>query len=470
MISLVATILKEERHMGQWKKGSFVLTSLLLSTSLLFSACSSKPADNAAAPAAGKGNEAGAAAAIDWKTVKANIRWVYPGTSESEKEFSEGFKSKMKEKYPNVEIEIMYMSWADMDKKIAIMVNSGDSPDIMALQDVTNWAKMDALDDLAPYLDRKESTFHKDSFNAPTLAYATIDKKIYALPGTSNSFSLIVNEKMLGDAGMKLDDLKTWEDVEKAAKLMTKDGKYGFGYPMGAARFAFRVPFTMGYSNDLVISDTSDGSKKKYLELLNHLKNLEPYQPKAHVTWGYPEMHRAFANGEVGMIASGTFYSANVYSINPDIMGVSRSIAYPKGPSGSKAKAPVSSAGFGILKGSKNKEVSWRLLEELMSPEQNSIQSAIVNVTSVKTTNADDVIKKAEKIYPKAIEGHKRIVADMKKMLDENGVEMDKIVGQPEMEPVVQDNILKMLMNKSTPEEAYTGIKTELDKIKAQFK
>ncbi|TBL73970.1 ABC transporter substrate-binding protein [Paenibacillus thalictri] len=461
--------------MRQMKKGSLVATSLLLSSSLLFAACSEKPAENAAAPSpapakSGEAAKPATPAGIDMKTVKANIRWVYPGTSESEKEFAEGFKQKMKEKYPNIDIEIMYMSWADMEKKVAVMVNSGDAPDIMALQDVSNWAKMDALEDLAPYLDRKESSLHKDTFNEATLKYATIDNKVYALPAASNAFSLIVNEKMLGDVGMKLEDLKTWDDVEKAAKLMTKDGKYGFGYPLGAARFAFRVPFTMGYSNDLVISDTSDASKQKYIELLNHLKNLEPYNPKAHVTWGYPEMHRAFANGEVGMIASGTFYSSNVYSINPDIIGVSRNIAYPKGPSGSKAKAPVSSSGYGLLKGSKNKEVAWKLLEEMYTPEQNSITAAIVNVTAVKTTSADEVMKKAEKIYPKAIEGHKRILADMTKMLNDNSVEMDKILGQPEMEPIVQDNIMKMLTNKSTPEEAYKNIKTEIDKIKAQYK
>ncbi|MGF7047705.1 ABC-type glycerol-3-phosphate transport system substrate-binding protein [Paenibacillus sp. DS2015] len=454
--------------MKAFKKGTARLTGLILAFSLVFAGCSNGNS-NEASPSNSPASSNSSGEEIDWNTVKADIRFVYPGTSESEKLFAETFKNAMKEKYPNVNIEFMYLSWADMEKKISVMISTGDVPDIATTQDVTNFVQMDGLEDLAPYMQREDSTVKADQFLPGTLDYSSVEGKIYAAPATANAFNLMVNEKMLNDVGMKIEDLQTWGDMEKAAELMTKDGKYGFGYPMGVARFAFRVPFTAGYSNDLLISDTSDQNKTKYIELLNHFKKLEAYQPKAHLTWGYPEMFRAYSNGEVGMIPAGTFFSSNVYSINPDIINVSRAIPYPKGPSGSAAKTPVANSGFGIYKGSKNKEVAWKLIEELLSPEFNSTQAAILNISAEKATSLDEVIKKAENVYPKAIDGHKRVIEDFLGIVEKSGVPMDKIIGQPEMETVVQDVMVKMMTNKMDAEEAFNAIKKGIDPIITKY-
>jgi multiple sugar transport system substrate-binding protein len=446
------------------RKGFIGIISVFMLISLVLAACGSKTNSEHQAGDTNQSKE------IDWKTVKANIRFVYPGTSEAEKQLAENFQAKMKEKYPNVNIEFMYLSWQDMDKKLGVMINSGDWPDMTMTQDITNLVQLNGLEDLTPYLERAGATINKDSFLPGTLEYSTVGGKIYSVPTLANSFSLMVNEKMLNEAGMQLEDLKTWADVEKAAKLMTKNGKYGFGYPLGVARFAFRVPFTAGYSNDLVLNDTSDASKKKYIETLQHFKNLQPYMPQADITWGYPEMFRAFSNGEVGMIAAGTFFSANVYSINPDIMKVARAIPYPVGPSGTKAKAPVSSVGIGMFSGSKNKDLVWRLIQEWTAQEFNSTQAAAVNVSALKDSSLDEIMKKAQDFYPKALDGHKRLLQDFSNMLKNNGVPMAIIPGQSEMETVVQDQMAKMLTNKATPEQAYEGIKDGIDKIKAKFK
>lgn len=447
------------------------VASWLLILSLIVAGCGSADStkNNAEQSNTPNNNADTGSEELDWSTVKADIRLVYPGTTESEKVFAETFKEDMKVKYPNINIELIYLSWADMDTKLPIMINSGDVPDITATQDITNYVQMGAFEDLWPYIEREDSTINEADFLPGTLDYSTVDGKLYSIPGLANSFSLMVNEEMLAEVGMKVEDLQTWEDVEKAAELMTKDGKYGYGYPLSVARFAFRVPFTAGYSNDLLLDDTSEESKQKYIELLTHLENLEPYNPKAHLTWGYPEMFRAYSNGEVGMIPAGTFFTANVYSINPDIINVTRAIAYPKGPSGSAAQAPVSNVGYAIFKDSPNKEVAWKLLQELSSPEYNSLSAAIVNITALKSTSVDSVIQEAESIYPKAIDGHKRVLEDFNSMLDQSGVPMAKIVGQPEMETIVQEQVAKLLTGKSDVEEAYNGIKQGIDSVKERY-
>jgi ABC-type glycerol-3-phosphate transport system substrate-binding protein len=453
-------------------KGLKALLGLVLLMSLVIAGCSNGGSSGSPSPSgqqSQKGENISVPGEIDWKTVKADIRFVWPGTSEIEKEMAEQFKAKMKEKYPGVNIEFMYLSWSDMEKKLAVMINTGDAPDLTQTQDVTNLVQMNGLEDLSSYLEKEGGPLTKDSFLPGTLEYSMIDGKVYSIPQLGQAFTLIVNEQMLNDAGMKLEDLQTWADIEKAAKLMTKDGKYGFGYPLGVARFAFRVPFTVAYSNNLYLDNTSEASKPQYLELLQHFKNLEPYQPKAHMTWGYPEMFRAFGNGEVGMIVAGSFFSPNAYPINPDILKVSRVLAYPKGPSGTAAKAPALNVGYGIFKGSKNKEVAWRLIEEITSSEFNVSQAATIHFSAIKGANMAGAEQTIEKVYPKAVEDHKRITQEFFDVVSKSGEQAVKIKGQPEMETIFQTEIVKYLTDKSSLEETYQAIKTGIDGVKAKY-
>jgi len=453
------------------------LTGLVLMLVVVLAACggggkssgpSSSPAGSTQPASSAPGSQS-PQTEIDWKTVKADIRFVWPGTSEIEKDMAEKFKAAMKEKYPGVNIEFMYLSWSDMEKKLAVMINTGDAPDLTQTQDVTNLVQMDGLEDLTPYLQQAGDRLKPENFLPGTLEYSTIDGKVYSIPQLGQAFALMVNEEMLNAAGMKVEDLKTWADLEKAAQLMTKDGKFGFGYPVGVARFAWRVPFTASFSNDLALDDTSEASRSKYIELLQHFKNLEAYQPEAHVTWGYPEMFRAYANGEVGIIPAGSFFSPNAYPINPDILKVTRVIPYPQGPSGSGAKAPTLNVGYGIFKGSKNKEVAWKLLEEITSPEFNAMQAATIHFSAIKGTDMSGADQIIEQVYPKAVEDHKRITQEFFDVASQYGVEAPKIKGQPEMETAFQDEMMALITGKKTAEETYESIKKALDAIKAKY-
>ena len=465
------------------KKSLIVLFAWMLMAGVFLAGCGSESGGSGSGGSGGtvsetaeqnnaQGGSAGEETAergdIDWANVEAHIRFIWPGTSEIEKEVAEKFKAKMKEKYPKINIEFMYLSWQDMQQKLAVMINSNDWPDLTQTQDVTDLVRMNGLEDLTPYLERSEQ-FNRDSFLPGTLEYSTIDGKIYSIPTMGQVYTLMVNEQMLNEVGMTIDDLKTWEDMERAAGLMTKDGKYGFGYPMGVARFAWRVPYTAAYSNDLLLSDTSDVAKGKYLELLQHFKNLQPYIPQAGITWGYPEMFRAFSHGEVGMIAAGSYFNSNVYSINPDIMHVAKAITYPKGPSADAPKAPTSNVGYGMFAGSKNKEVAWKLIEEITSPEFNAEQSATIHFSAFKGAVVENGRATMEKVYPKTVEDHIRLTKEYMEIADTTGVEMAKIKGQPEMEVVFQEHIVNFLTDKAGLEETYEKIRRDIDKIKASL-
>ncbi len=397
------------------------------------------------------------------------IRFLFPGTSEPEKEVAELFRAKVENKYPFIKIEYVIHSWFDLEQKIDEEHKKGEVIDLALTQDVTNLTYLNLLEDLSPYFYNSQNLLSKGNFLSSTIDYSVVDDKIYAIPSLANSFFLIVNEKMLNEVGMKIEDLRTWENLEEAARLMTRDGKYGFGYPLGNSRFAFRVPFTVAYSNGLLIDDISEDSRQKYIEVLEHFQRLEPYQPKAHMNWSYPEMFRAYSFGEIGMMAAGTFFSASAYGINPEIISQSRAIVYPMGPSAKSPQAPVSSVGLSIFKDSNHKDMAWKLIEEWSDAEFNSNFAAAINLSALQNPNVEEIVKKAEKYYPHSIDGIRVLLSDMNKITSDFGVPMAKIRGQIEMEVVIQEEMKKMLLSRSLPKDTYEDIKKKIYEIKIRY-
>lgn len=423
------------------------LAALLAASALALTACSSSPSTPE------KPAESGGAT-----TGKVEVVW--PGTSDPEMKLAEDFKAAMAEE--GIEIEYNFLSWSDMQKQLTVRIQGGNPPDITALQDVTDMVRLGGL---APLNDRIEkSGIDEANFRPGSLEYSNIDGKQYSLPVIAQAFTLAVNEEMLNDAGYKIEDLKTWDDLEKAAAAMTGNGKYGFAYPLGVARFAFRGALTAGYSNDLNIGEIGPENEKQWRELLTHLKALKDARPAADVAWGYPEMFQAFANGEVGIIPAGTFFTANVYSLNPEIVGKTRQIAYPAGPSGT-AQAPVSSMGYGIFAKSSNPELSWKVIEALTSDEWSVRTAAVVNTPASKTVTLDALKDEVAKVYPDATEGHLAQLEDQMKLIDESGTPLKQIPGQPAMETEFQEVILQFLDGKIDLDTAYGYLDERLGKI-----
>jgi multiple sugar transport system substrate-binding protein len=410
--------------------------------------------------ACGSGDDAGQQASGDGK-LTGSLEIVWPGTSDPEKQVAQDFAAEMAKQ--DIKIEYTFLSWRDMQQQLAVRVQANDPPDITMTQDVTDLVRLGALEPLGDYL--ADSGIDTKSFSPGSLEYSTIDGRLYALPYLAQAFTLIVNEKMLGDAGMKVADLKTWADVEKAAAAMTKDGKYGFAYPAGNPRFAFRVPLTIGYSNGVNIGAPDPADEAKWKELLDHMAKLTPSRPPADKAWDYPEMWQAYAKGEVGMIVAGTYFTANLYPLNPGIIGQSVQLAYPAGPSADKALAPVSNAGYGIFAGSKNKELAWHVLKQLASDKWTARLAAVVNTPARSSVSLDALKPEVQQVYPDAVDGQMKQLENNIDLIKNNGTPLKQIPGQPEMEPELQEVMLQFLDGKVGRDEAYSLLQERLSAV-----
>lgn len=399
--------------------------------------------------------------------ISANLRFLWPGTSEAEKKIAEDIKAAVLAKYPKVNVEFMPLVWADIEKKLTVMVNTKDYPDMMQVQDVTNPVAMDALEPLDGYFNDKVKA---EDFIQAAKDYMTVDGKLYAVPALAVIYAHAFNTEMLQAAGFKLEDLKSWDDIKAAAKAMTKDGKYGYAMANGGqGRFTFRDFMMVCLTNGVTPDDTSDASKAKYMEVLNFFNDMSAYMPKSQVTWLYPELYKAWEANTVGMIHTGAYYSANVVTHGTTNFDRTTIMAFPKGPSADKTQIMVGASGIALIKGSTQKEAAWKVLEIIMTPEILGEWAGNLGVSANKNITKEAMEPYVKVAYPTAYKQHQNLMEQFQKAANDYGIPMPKILGQPQMEIVVQGAMQKMLDKKATPEQTYTEIKTGIDKVKADL-
>jgi ABC-type glycerol-3-phosphate transport system substrate-binding protein len=395
------------------------------------------------------------------------LRVVFPGTSETEKQGAVRLKQLAESKFPDIKVEMMYIGWPDLEKKLSVMLPGGDVPDLVQQQEATTLVAMGALEPLDAYVARPDSALKKGQFYEGVWDYSIYDGKLYTIPIRAISYGLLVREDLLTEAGMKLSDLKTWDDLKKAAKALTKGNVYGYGYPLGLPRFAWREgPYIAGYSDNFDISDTSEATKPKYLEMLRLFKDLQPFMSPTTKVMGLREAFQAWGLGNIALMPGGDFFVANLYPINPKILKVSRAIAFPKGPSAQKPWAPVANVGWAMFKGSQNKEAAWKVMQLYCSLENLTEESAMLNTPARRDIDMAKLAQASAKFYPDAVEENKRIIGDFVANAHPIGVPMRKILRREEMEVAFQKVMIEMLDGKLTPEQAYDRIKAEIDKIK----
>jgi|SRR5690625_1105637 len=397
---------------------------------------------------------------------KAKLRILWPGTSESEKRVATALEEQVKEKHSNIDIEFMFLNWGDIEQKMTVMVQSNDAPDLMLIQDITNPVAMDALEPLDSYLTDE---INENQFLPATWeAMQGSDGTLYGIPGLAIVYSHIANTELFNEVGINIDELSSWEDVIEASHaIKNQTGKSGYSMANGGeGRFTFRDFMMVSISNGITPDQVEEEYKDQYIEVLELFNELSPDMPNSQITWEYPELFRAWEAGDVGMMHTGNYFTPNLIEHGLDGMDRTEPFAFPSGPSSDEPKMMVGTVGVSMLKGSEQKEASWKVIEELLSPEILSLWGGSIN-TSAGTYVDDAIVKEASKeVYPEVYEQHVQLNDRWTELADEYGMPMPTILGQPQMEKALQGSLTKMLKGDLTPEEAYEEISSDIMKIK----
>ncbi len=174
----------------------------------IIAGCSSNAPSNSA-------NEKGSAAPPAEKT---NLTfWTYV---EQHSEFFQDAATTWNEKHPEEQIELKTETYpiADMHSKLLITLQSGDgAPDIVDVNVAKFSDFMQGGEDVfVPLNDVIEP--EKESFLEPVLDIYKYNGNYYGIEYHVGAPMMFYNTEILGQAGVKVEDIVTWEDLHEAGK------------------------------------------------------------------------------------------------------------------------------------------------------------------------------------------------------------------------------------------------------------
>jgi len=224
------------------KKKRFSFMALLLSGSLLFSACSN---DSSTEPKKEDGK-------VDGEITV----WVHPYTGDAtkEEEMWKEITANYNKEFPDVEVNIETIPWANRDQKVLTALAANNGPDVFyAIPDqMPQYADVGMLLELDPYLDEGDL----DGFVESSLVSTTWKDKKYGLPILQEAYTFLYNLDVVKAIGEDPANLpKTWEEFEAWAAKAKEKGFYALNYLGGGSMNGTIYPWVWQAGGDVVTDD-----------------------------------------------------------------------------------------------------------------------------------------------------------------------------------------------------------------------
>lgn len=216
---------------------------------------------------------------------------------------------------PNVEIEPVYVPFADFKKRLSVGLAASELPDVVII-DNPDHAAYSAMGLFADITDKLADWADKDQFFEGPWKSASYDGKQYGIPLGSNNLALFYNEKMLADAGVT--PPQSWDELKVAAKKLTKDGVTGFGISAPTTEegtFQF-LPWLLSSGATFDNVGGAEGAKA-YGFLADLIKDGS--MSKEVINWGQADVMKQFASGKVAMMINGPWQLPELATTAPDL-------------------------------------------------------------------------------------------------------------------------------------------------------
>ena len=393
---------------------------------------------------------------------KTKIRFYHPSTDPFFKNWSSSVEKEVESQIPNIDLVFLSIPPGNLIENIITMTNAGDWPDLIAVQEIGDFIAEDIIEPLDGYFIN-EPTLNISMFNKSVIDSYTSEGKLYAAPMSAIVYGLVINTDNLKEVGKSVDSLKTWNDLLDASTKMTNNGKYGYTFPGNKARFAFRDFYIIAASNGVFVDQLTDPkNKNRLIEIFNFLQKLHNTMSPATKSFSKSilDAHKDLLTGESAILGTGSYITGDALNLEMSFSNV-RPIVFPKGPSGNQ-KALVGGFGYSIFKGSKNKDVSWKILKIIMQDKFNTYNWGHTHPSAKKKINSYDE-KRMKEFWRENYIDQKDILSRWNSILNSKGLNHPVVKGQVDIEESYLKHYTKFINGIYTTEDM---IKYWLEDIK----
>ena len=120
----------------------------------------------------------------------------------------------------------VYVPFADYEKQLTLGIASGELPDLV----IMDGCGMASFIELGLMADISDADIAWDEYIQGPMDSTMLDGKHYGIPFATNCTALFYNKDLFDAAGIEYpNENTTWDEFEKMAKTLTKDGVSGFG-------------------------------------------------------------------------------------------------------------------------------------------------------------------------------------------------------------------------------------------------
>jgi multiple sugar transport system substrate-binding protein len=158
----------------------------------------------------------------------------------------------------------------------------------------------------------------------------------YGLPVGNNGEVIVYDKAALAGAGVGVP--KSWDDLKSVAKVLTKDGKYGFGQSFGAGEPLTWNWITQLWSNGGSLSDLTSAKSVQATEFWTSFI-LDGTAPKASLDWDSSNLAGQFTSGQLPMVQVGTWVLPGLLA-DAKKAGIDVGITMQVSPSGAAPTVP----------------------------------------------------------------------------------------------------------------------------------
>lgn len=288
---------------------------------------------------------------------------------------------------PGVDVEIISLPWGQAFEKLAVMVASGDKPDVVEMPDswIANYAASGQLMDLEAKIAGWDNG---KTLTDKTLAmgrYVGNGETAYTIPYGFYLRAMFYNKKLLAQAGVTTPPKTMAEFMEASKKVSALPGKSGYCLrgATGSMNGWVMMAATMNGSNEFFTKEgksrfNEPGSVAGVQFLMDMYQ--KGYAPKDSVNWGFNEIVAGFYSGTCAfldqdpdaLIAIAERMDAADFAVMP----------MPVGPAG-KAFPTIGYAGWSVFDSSAHKDESFDLVAHLSSPDNNKTWAKRVGVIPI---------------------------------------------------------------------------------------
>jgi multiple sugar transport system substrate-binding protein len=288
--------------------------------------------------------------------------WDYLKDSAGDIQGVDGLIAGYQASHPNVKIERTSFAFGDLKTKIIQAAATGTMPDIVIVDNPDHQA-MAAQGALADITALVKSWKDKNQYFAGPWASTVYQGKNFGVPYKSNATALFYDEDLLRAAGIRAPP-KTWDELRKAARALTKGDTAGFCFSaVNTEEGTFTIlPFLWGAGGD--IPTIGDAASIETLKFLNTLVNVDKSVPASVSTLSQGDVNNLFMAGRCAMMINGPWQIPGIKA--------NANVKFKWGVSGWPYKVkPVSILGgenFAIGAGSHVKE-AWDVITWATQPE-----------------------------------------------------------------------------------------------------